>query len=337
MVLTEAFAAGTPVIASAIAGYSDVVTDGVDGMLVPPGDPQRLAEELQRVHHEPQLLAAMGAAARHSAKRYAWPRVADQVTTVYERAMAAPQPVGAAARAAHWAGLRPADGNHPIPPQKLPSLDPRARPGRQARPPHRPPRRARRRRRARRLPHLRGAEADRRQRSGRKHRPLRPQLGPRRLRPDVDLDVLPRRVLVLDRARRAAQPPGPPPRRHLGDDDRGADVGDLAGPPRRARQGAGARPAHRPDAGDLPGPARHPGLADPAQPGRAGAARRDHRLDHAALPLGHQAALRLQPRAADPARRRPRRAVRDARRPATAGWRGSARPRTGRWSRCGPA
>lgn len=130
MVLTEAFAAGTPVIASAIAGYSDVVEDGVDGVLVPPGDPQRLAEELQRAHHEPERLAAMGRAARKSAERYAWPRVADRVAEVYERAIEAPQPQGALERAAHWAGLRPADGLPPSPPQRLPSFDPEpARPG----------------------------------------------------------------------------------------------------------------------------------------------------------------------------------------------------------------
>jgi phosphatidylinositol alpha-mannosyltransferase len=124
MVLTEAFAAGTPVIASEIAGYSDVVTDGVDGILVPPADPQRLAEELQRVHYEPERLREMGVAARRSAQRYAWPHVADEVTAVYEKAIEAPRAVGANARFAHWAGLRPADGGPKVPAQKLPSLDP---------------------------------------------------------------------------------------------------------------------------------------------------------------------------------------------------------------------
>lgn len=124
MVLTESFAAGTPVIASAIAGYSDVVTDGVDGLLVPPGDPQRLAEELQRAHHEPESLEAMGRAARESARRYAWPRVADQVTDVYERAIEAPRPVTRSERVAHWAGAWPADGGPRRPARRLPSLDP---------------------------------------------------------------------------------------------------------------------------------------------------------------------------------------------------------------------
>jgi phosphatidylinositol alpha-mannosyltransferase len=124
MVLTEAFAAGTPVIASAIAGYSDVVSDGVDGLLVPPGDPQRLAEELQRVHYEPERLQAMGEAARRSAQRYAWPRVADQVTAVYERAIEAPKPASAGEKMAHWVGLRPADGRPKRPAERLPSLDP---------------------------------------------------------------------------------------------------------------------------------------------------------------------------------------------------------------------
>jgi phosphatidylinositol alpha-mannosyltransferase len=124
MVLTEAFAAGTPVIASAIAGYSDVVSDGVDGLLVPPGDPQRLAEELQRIHHEPERLREMGEAARRSAQRYAWPRVADQVTEVYEQAIAAPRPVTTGEKVAHWTGLRPADGGPKRPAERLPSLDP---------------------------------------------------------------------------------------------------------------------------------------------------------------------------------------------------------------------
>jgi phosphatidyl-myo-inositol alpha-mannosyltransferase len=136
MVLTEAFAAGTPVVASNIAGYADVVTDGVDGVLVPPADPQRLAEELQDLSHQPSRLARMGEAARASAERFAWPRVAERVEAVYDWVREARLPAGAPLRAARWAGVLPADGSPPSPARRLPSLDPapaRAGAGRVAR------------------------------------------------------------------------------------------------------------------------------------------------------------------------------------------------------------
>lgn len=124
MVLTEAFATGTPVIASGIAGYSDVVTDNVDGVLVPPGDPQRLAEELQLAHLEPERLRRLGRAARESSLRYAWPTVADRVTEVYERAIEVPAPEDGADRVKRRLGLAPSDGLPATPAARLPSLDP---------------------------------------------------------------------------------------------------------------------------------------------------------------------------------------------------------------------
>ena len=124
MVLTEAFAAGTPVIASNIAGYADVVADGVDGILVPPADPQRLGEELLRLHHEPRRREEMGEAALQSAQRYAWPRVAEDVEGVLEQAIATPEPATRSEAAARRLGLAPGDGGRPRPPERLPSLDP---------------------------------------------------------------------------------------------------------------------------------------------------------------------------------------------------------------------
>src|SRR3954462_535242 len=124
MVLTEAFAAGTPVIASEIAGYSDVVTDGQDGILVPPADPQRLAEELQSLSRDPERLKRMGRAGRGSAVRYAWPNIAAQVEGVYEEAQRIPDPVTVMDRAVRVGGFVPNDGNEGTPARRLPSLDP---------------------------------------------------------------------------------------------------------------------------------------------------------------------------------------------------------------------
>ncbi|MEA2142462.1 MAG: phosphatidyl-myo-inositol alpha-mannosyltransferase, partial [Solirubrobacteraceae bacterium] len=76
MVLTEAFAAGTPVVASDIAGYRDVVSHDVNGVLVPRGDPTALAEALRDLALDPARRAALAAAAAGAAPRYAWTNVA---------------------------------------------------------------------------------------------------------------------------------------------------------------------------------------------------------------------------------------------------------------------
>ena len=53
VVLIEAMAAGTPIVASALDGYRNVATDGVDALLVPPGDVDALAAALRRRAHRP--------------------------------------------------------------------------------------------------------------------------------------------------------------------------------------------------------------------------------------------------------------------------------------------
>jgi phosphatidylinositol alpha-mannosyltransferase len=126
MVLTEAFAAGTPVVASDIAGYRDVVRDGVDGLLVPRGDATALAEALRDLALDPARRARLASAARDAAERYAWPHVAAEVLDAYGDAIAlhaAPAPASATARAAQRRGLAPADGAR-VPPRRLPTLEP---------------------------------------------------------------------------------------------------------------------------------------------------------------------------------------------------------------------
>lgn len=64
VVLMEAGASGKPVVASQVAGVSELVRDGETGFIVPPGDAAALADRLQRLLRDPALRAAMGADGR---------------------------------------------------------------------------------------------------------------------------------------------------------------------------------------------------------------------------------------------------------------------------------
>ena len=125
MVLTEAFASGTPVVASDIAGYRDVVRNGTDGVLVPVGDAVALGETLLELASDPKRRAEMGKAALESAERFAWPNVAKEIEAVYEEALGAPEPDGRVARAAQRLGAVPTEPGPRVGPQRLPSLEPK--------------------------------------------------------------------------------------------------------------------------------------------------------------------------------------------------------------------
>ncbi len=62
--LMEAMAMGMPVVSTTVSGVPELVIDGETGLLVPPGDPHRLADALQRVLSDAQFAHALGQRAR---------------------------------------------------------------------------------------------------------------------------------------------------------------------------------------------------------------------------------------------------------------------------------
>jgi phosphatidylinositol alpha-mannosyltransferase len=85
VVLLEALAAGTPLVATDLAGYRSVVTDGVEGRLVPPGDPAALARAIGQALEGGGETAAMVEAGLLRAERFSMDSLADAYLERYER------------------------------------------------------------------------------------------------------------------------------------------------------------------------------------------------------------------------------------------------------------
>ena len=86
MVLIEAMACGLPVVSfDCPAGPDEIITDGVDGLLVPSGDVYALAEKLMVLMTDENLRRRLGQQARQTAQRYEMTTIANQWIALFEK------------------------------------------------------------------------------------------------------------------------------------------------------------------------------------------------------------------------------------------------------------
>ncbi|HEY7132635.1 MAG TPA: glycosyltransferase family 4 protein [Candidatus Limnocylindrales bacterium] len=83
IVLLEAMAAGTAIVASDIHGYKGVVRRGREGLLVPPRDPKAIAAAVARLLNDDEERLEMAAAGRARAQEFSWERVTAKVDDFY--------------------------------------------------------------------------------------------------------------------------------------------------------------------------------------------------------------------------------------------------------------
>jgi glycosyltransferase involved in cell wall biosynthesis len=84
-VVVEGMAAGLPVVATNAGGPAEVITDGVDGLLVPTGDASALVVALRRLVGDRQLRASLGRAATHSAAAFSPDVIGRQMRDLYDQ------------------------------------------------------------------------------------------------------------------------------------------------------------------------------------------------------------------------------------------------------------
>ena len=85
-VLTEAMAHAVPVVTTATSSMPEIVRDGLDGILVPPAQPDRLAEALRTILTNPERAWQMGQQGRQRvADRFTIQRMLDELEALFER------------------------------------------------------------------------------------------------------------------------------------------------------------------------------------------------------------------------------------------------------------
>ena len=88
IVLLEAMAAGKPVVASNVGGVRDLVTDRVNGFLVPPGKTEALSETILALLNDNDLSHKMGIVNRVKAQKYSWKEIVDKLEILYNQLIA---------------------------------------------------------------------------------------------------------------------------------------------------------------------------------------------------------------------------------------------------------
>jgi glycosyltransferase involved in cell wall biosynthesis len=79
----EAMAAGLPVIATDVGGVSELVTDGIEGLLVAPSSPRELARAIERLRRDAPLRARLGQNGRRRAASFRWEACRDSHLALY--------------------------------------------------------------------------------------------------------------------------------------------------------------------------------------------------------------------------------------------------------------
>jgi D-inositol-3-phosphate glycosyltransferase len=85
MVVLEAMACGTPVVASRVGGMVSTVIHGRTGFLAPVGDAHAFAQAIAELLGTPSLWQAMSQASQERADRFTWPRITDRTYQLYAR------------------------------------------------------------------------------------------------------------------------------------------------------------------------------------------------------------------------------------------------------------